>query len=165
MGELGYWMWKAGQIDAPSPQAAAPFAAQMNGQPDRAAGLWNRIGCPYEEALARSEGPGDVAIHALHLLDSLGAEPLAGRVRAELRAAGVGVPRGPSSTTQAHPRGLTGRQAEVLDLIVEGCSNGEIAARLYVSKKTVEHHVSAIFAKLGVERRTQAIAAALTIEN
>ncbi len=162
-GELGYWLWKAEGLDAnsPPPLAAPPYAAQIGERAEEAADLWARIGCPYEVALARSEGSPEVALEALATLDSLGAKPLADRVRAELRAAGVDrVPRGPSPATRANPWGLTDRQAEVLDLIVEGLSNSEIAGRLYVSKKTVEHHVSAVYAKLGVESRAQAMAAA-----
>ncbi len=161
-GELGYWMWKAGELDAPSVRAAPPFAAQMVGDTDRAVQLWERIGCPYEAALARSEGAPATALDALATFDALGAAPMAARVRSALRSAGVeGIPRGPSSTTRAHPLRLTGRQAEVLDLLVDGLSNAEIATRLFVSKKTVEHRVSAIYAKFGVETRAQAIAAAL----
>jgi DNA-binding NarL/FixJ family response regulator len=154
-------MWKAGEIDAPPDGASAPFAAQIGGDPERAAELWDGIGSPYEAALARSEGPPGLVVEALRALDALGAAPLADRVRAELRSSGVDrVPRGPHPATKAHPLGLTGRQAEVLDLIVEGLSNGDIADRLYLSKKTVEHHVSAVYAKLGVQGRAQAIVAA-----
>jgi len=49
----------------------------------------------------------------------------------------------------------------VLGLVVEGLGNAEIAERLFLSKKTVEHHVSAIFTKLAVDTRAKAIAAAL----
>lgn len=160
-GELGYWMWKADEISSPPPRAAVPFASQIGGQPDRAASLWDEIGSPYEAALARSEGSPSTAIEALAALDALGAGPLADRVRSELRTAGVDrIPRGPMPDTRAHPFGLTGRQAEVLDLIGDGLSNAQIADRLYLSKKTVEHHVSAVYAKLGVESRAQAIAEA-----
>lgn len=161
-GELGYWMWKAGEIAASPPLAAAPYAAQIDRSPEVAATRWDEIGCRYEAALARSEDVLTNALEALGSLDALGAAPLAERIRFELRSAGMGgIPRGPSRATQAHPHGLTGRQAEVLDLIAEGLSNGDIADRLYVTKKTVEHHVSAVYAKLGVETRAQAIASVL----
>lgn len=159
-GELGYWMWKAGEIDSPPADAAEPYAVQIGGDAQRAAELWEEIGCPYEAAMARTEAGTDAALEALPALVSLGATPLAERVRADLRTAGVvRIPRGPTKATTAHPFGLTGRQAEVLELIVEGRSNSDIAAHLFVSKKTVEHHVSAVYAKLGVETRAQAIAA------
>jgi DNA-binding NarL/FixJ family response regulator len=53
---------------------------------------------------------------------------------------------------------LTAREAEVVDLIAEGLSNGEIAARLFVSVATVKTHVNAVFAKLAVRDRAQLIA-------
>jgi DNA-binding NarL/FixJ family response regulator len=52
---------------------------------------------------------------------------------------------------------LTSRQIEVLRLIGEGLTNAELAERLYLSAKTVDHHVSAIFAKLDVPGRRDAI--------
>jgi DNA-binding NarL/FixJ family response regulator len=51
---------------------------------------------------------------------------------------------------------LTGREMEVLDLLAQGCTNGEIAARLYLSEGTVRNHLSAVFGKLQVTDRTQA---------
>jgi len=53
--------------------------------------------------------------------------------------------------------GLSSRELEVLQLMAEGCSNGEIAARLFVSLNTVKTHTSNLFAKMDVKRRTQAI--------
>jgi DNA-binding NarL/FixJ family response regulator len=77
-----------------------------------------------------------------------------------LRELGFGrVTRGPRASTHAHPAGLTNREWEILELIAAGRSNGEIADRLFISLKTVEHHVSAILAKLGVARRSDAATA------
>lgn len=53
--------------------------------------------------------------------------------------------------------GLSKREAEVMELIATGCSNGEIAQRLFLSEKTVKNHVNRIYAKLGVPNRATAI--------
>ena len=67
---------------------------------------------------------------------------------------------GPRGATKLNPAGLTARELEVPALIVDGLRNSEIAARLFLSEKTVDHHVSAILRKLGVSSRLKAAAEA-----
>ena len=83
----------------------------------------------------------------------LGSKPAAARIRTLLRSHGgqAALPRGPRSATAAHPAGLTSREAEVLELIADGLTNAEMAERLVLSRRTVDHHVSAVLAKLGVK--------------
>ena len=74
-----------------------------------------------------------------------------------LRGMGVrGANRGPNLTTRGSPASLTRREQEVLALLVEGLRNTEIAQRLFISARTVDHHVSAILTKLGVPTRQDA---------
>ncbi|HSJ84731.1 MAG TPA: AAA family ATPase [Acidimicrobiia bacterium] len=160
-GEVGFWMWRAGAIDGPPDLAAEPFAFHMDGKWREAADTWHEIGCPYEEGLALAEGDEEAMLRAITIFDSLGARPAAGMIRIRLRRMGVEhIPQGPRLETRSNPAGLTNRQVEVLGLMVEGLSNGEIADRLYISKKTTEHHVSAVMAKLGTPTRAKAIARA-----
>jgi DNA-binding CsgD family transcriptional regulator len=160
-GEIGFWMWRVGAIDSPPDGAAEPFALHMAGDWSAAARAWRDIGCPYEEALALADGPEGAKLEALAILDRLDARPMADRVRQQLRDLGVeSIPRGPTRETLSNPAGLTTRQLEVLRLIAEGRSNERIAEELFISKKTVEHHVSAIYGKLGVSTRPEAMRAA-----
>lgn len=164
LGELSFWMWRAGGLASVPEQIAEPFGRQIAGEWRQAAELWERLGCPYEQALAFADGDDQAKLDALALFERLGAQPAAALVRRQLREQGVtGVPRGPRPSTRANLAGLTSRQLEVLQLMVEGHSNAEIASRLFASPRTIEHHVSAVLARLEVQSRAQAISAAYTL--
>jgi DNA-binding NarL/FixJ family response regulator len=66
------------------------------------------------------------------------------------------IPRGPRTATRAAPAGLTAREQEVLALLSEGLPDREISQRLFISERTVHHHVSAVLSKIGVSSRTAA---------
>jgi DNA-binding NarL/FixJ family response regulator len=93
---------------------------------------------------------------AFDILDRLGAGAAAALAAERLRSLGERVPRGIRPSTRANPAGLTSREIEVLQLVVDGLTNAEIAAKLFVSDKTVEHHVSRLLLKLGVASRREA---------
>ena len=100
-------------------------------------------------------------LRAFAALQRLGAAPAAAIVGRRLRERGVrGLPRGPRASTRDNPAGLTAREVEVLGLVGEGLRNADIAARLFLSEKTVGHHVSAILRKLDVRSRGEASAEA-----
>jgi DNA-binding CsgD family transcriptional regulator len=161
VGELALWRRRAGlseQIVAP---VAEPYALQLAGDWRAAAERWTAIGRPYEAALALADGDGHARRHALDQLHELGAGPAAAIVARRLRARGArGLRRGPRRTTRDNPANLTPREVEVLALVEQGLRNKQIAERLFVSAKTVDHHVAAILRKLGVHTRGEAGAAA-----
>ena len=161
-GELAFWMSRA---DAPikmREKISEPYALQISGDWRAAADSWKRIGCPYEEATALADGDESARRMALEILENLGAGPAAEKLRQAMRAIGIrGIPRGPRPSTKDNPVGLTNRQMEVLALMADGFPNAEIATRLFISPKTVDHHVSAILAKLDCRTRFEAVSVAL----
>jgi ATP/maltotriose-dependent transcriptional regulator MalT len=139
---------------------------------DRALRSFSELGMPYEAArtrlflaealravqpeLARTE-----ARLALSSFEELGAVAAADASAALLRALGAPVHRGGRGERAVDA--LTKREREVLVLLGEGCSNPEIAKRLFVSRKTVEHHVAHILEKLGLKNRAEAAAEAVRV--
>jgi DNA-binding NarL/FixJ family response regulator len=79
-----------------------------------------------------------------------------------IQAASAGARAAPSSTPAGLPAELTPREAEVLSLIANGLSNGEIASTLFVSEATVKTHINHVFAKIGARDRAQAVHYAYT---
>ncbi|MGH1561138.1 ATP-binding protein [Mumia sp. DW29H23] len=158
VGELAVWRFRAGLLERPPDGCSTPFRLEIAGDPRGAALAWKELGEPYSQALALVSAGDEAALReAAELLDGLGGVAALRLVRARLRALGVtSAPRGRRPSTRSNPSGLTDRQLEVLSLIVAGASNTAIAQQLVVSPKTVEHHVSAVLAKLGVTTRGEA---------
>ncbi len=162
-GELAWWLWRAGELAAlPAADVAYPYARAISGDWSGAVDAWTAIGFPYEAAEALSDAPDEqVRVRALAVFDDLGAARSASALRLRLRAAGVRrIPRGPRPASRSGPGGLTPRQSEVLALLAAGATNAQIARCLVIAPKTVDHHVSAVLAKLGVASRREAGAVA-----
>ncbi|MFB9413745.1 helix-turn-helix transcriptional regulator [Dactylosporangium matsuzakiense] len=157
-GEAGAWLRRTGSGRVTSPVHAEPYRLELDGRWAGAAAAWEQIGSAYEAALVRLfHGDEPAQREALSVLDDLGAAAAARASRRRMRQDGVrGVPVGPRAATRAHPAGLTRREREVLELICAGHTNGEIAQRLFIAVKTVDHHVSAVLGKLGVANRSSA---------
>jgi ATP/maltotriose-dependent transcriptional regulator MalT len=137
-----------------APAAAELFRAAVN--------AFARLGLRLEAARARlalaralagesAEAAIDVGRHARNELEALGASHEADAAAAVLRSLGAKGPAGPRDVGL-----LSRREQQVLRLVGEGLSNREIASRLYLSPKTVEHHLSRIYGKLGVRSRAEA---------
>jgi len=167
VAELASWRRRAGIVDQlADSETTGPYALELGGECSGATAQWRALGCRYEAALALASSSDDSSLReALDELRALGGRPAAEIVARKLRARGArGVPRGPHAHTRANPAGLTARELEVLLLLSDGLRNAEIARRLFVSEKTIDHHVSAILRKLGVRSRGEAAAKAARLE-
>jgi len=152
--ELAVWAMRHG-LRLPAQNHHDPYLQSLRGDHAAAAQAWLGQGCRYEAALAAldSSDP-DLIRRGVDWLRQLGADGVLDRANARLRDVGV---RGPRASTAQNPAGLTDREAEVLALLAEGLSNAAIAARLVLSKRTVDHHVSAVLRKLNVTTRAEAV--------
>ena len=157
-GAVAVWLRRCGSGRPPRGELAEPCQRQVEGYPEKAAQLWTDLGCRYEAALALHDTAEERLLReALTIFTDLGASAAARITRLKMRQLGIrSVPAGPRTATRADPLGLTQREREVLELICAGHTNAEIAARLYISAKTVDHHVSAVLTKLGAPTRSAA---------
>jgi DNA-binding CsgD family transcriptional regulator/tetratricopeptide (TPR) repeat protein len=164
-GELAVWRRRAGLAEQSPPVVDGPFALELAGRAQAAAERWTELGGPYEAALALAAADDeDLLRRSFDEFQRLGAQPAAVIVARRLRERGArGVPRGPRPATRENPAQLTTRELDVLALVAEGLRNSDIAERLFVSRKTVDHHVSAILRKLDVRTRGEAGAEAVRL--
>ncbi len=161
-GELAFWRWCAGDVFTPPEWIASPYALQIAGNWRAAAHEWERLGCPYEQAMALMDGDQAAQLAALEIFQRLEARPILARLKQQLRAAGVrSIPRGPREETREHRFGLTARELEILSCLIKGPSNQAIAQQLGLSTRTVEHHIASILQKTGAQSRRELVALAL----
>jgi DNA-binding CsgD family transcriptional regulator len=154
-GAVAVWLRRTGSERPAQGDVVEPYRCLLDGDAVRTATAWTRLGCRYEAGLALVDsGQETLRRQAFTMFTDLGATAAARLARRALRRPGArSIPTGPRNTTQAHPLGLTRREQEVVALIAGAHTNAQIAGQLFISAKTVDHHVSAILAKLGVPDR------------
>jgi len=157
-GEIAAWLRRTGSPRPARGELAGPYRPQVAGDGQEAARLWAGLGCSYEAGLALHDAANETPLReALKIFTGLGALAAARLTRHKMRRLGIrSIPAGPRNATWADPLGLTRREREVLNLICAGHTNAEIAAKLFISAKTVDHHVSAVLAKLDAPTRSVA---------
>lgn len=159
--ELTFWAHRLG-VDLPEWEPMGRAALELSGHAEEASAKWAKGGYPIEALITRAMAL-EADLDAIFTeLAGLGAHGVSRGLRQELQRRGVArVPRGPRADTVENPAGLTNREMEVLALLRAGLSNAAIAENLYISEKTVGHHVSSVLAKLGVSSRGKAAAMAI----
>jgi DNA-binding CsgD family transcriptional regulator/tetratricopeptide (TPR) repeat protein len=165
VGQLACWRLRAGVREELPVEVPDPWAAELKGELERAATLWNELDAPYEAALALAGSESEQLLNrSLDALQGLDGRPAAAIVSRRLRERGFrGRPRGPRASTRSNPAHLTERELDVLSLLAQSLSNAEIADRLVLSRRTVDHHVSAILRKLSARTRVHAATEALRL--
>jgi DNA-binding CsgD family transcriptional regulator/tetratricopeptide (TPR) repeat protein len=155
LGGLAHLLSRTGVTVAVPAGVAEPYRLHLNGFCEEAARRWRQVGCPYEAALALLDSDDEHLLReALAVFDQLGAQPMRDATARRLRRRGVrDIPRR-STTTGAD--GLSAREREVLTLLADGRRNTEIAEELFLSRRTVEHHVASVLRKLRVSNRAEA---------
>jgi DNA-binding CsgD family transcriptional regulator len=166
VAQLTFWRTRVGlEAERADPESPDPFVLAASGRWSAAASAWSRRGCPYETAFMRAHTEDEEELlDALAASRRLGARPLETLVSRRMRSLGIPIPRGPRPTTRSNSAHLTTRELDVLELLAEGYRNAEIAERLVVSRRTVDHHVSAILRKLEARTRGEAVARAAQLD-
>jgi DNA-binding CsgD family transcriptional regulator len=155
-GQIGAWAAQArAEYLRLRANDSGPLVAEWTDVRD----CWQSLRQPYPEAYANlrlaeaelASGDRRAASRELSsaatLAERLGAGPLAGLIGDVARRSGVGAMPTPASD------GLTAREREILNMVVAGASNRDIATALFISPKTVSVHVSALLRKFGVSGR------------
>ena len=160
-----YWLRKARRQYLPIKERYEGYEGTSSSIVSKEAAAWEKLGCQYEQALTLFEGSDDDKRKAISIIHQLGATAVYEKMKFEMRGSGIkSIPRGIRKTTQSNPALLTDRELDVLHLLNEGMQNKEIAAKLFISAKTVDHHISAILYKLEVKSRTKAVQEAIRLE-
>src|SRR5258708_36511620 len=157
ISQLGFWLWRAGVMENAPLEAAEPVRLHIEGHLRGASDEWRRLERPYEASLALADSDEEEdLVEAVGELRRLGAGPALAMAQQRPPAPGAPIPRGPPPTTRSNPAGPPRRGREDLPPAQDGLRDAEIAERLFISQKTVGHHVSSILGKLGVRSRAEA---------
>ncbi len=160
-----FWLWKAGKEHLIPDGQYDDLDKENLTTAEKQTELWEKWTCPYEQALALAEQGEECKKKALLTIKELGADAVYEKMKREMREAGIkNIPRGIRNTTRSNLAHLTDREVDVLRLLKEGLQNKEIAERLFISAKTVDHHISSILLKLEVKSRVKAVNEAIQLE-
>ena len=160
--EFAFWMKKAGRHFVADKEIAEAYDTSIVAKALKAASIWEKTGCLYEQALVLFEGKEVDKRKAIKIVQDLDANAVYEKMKQEMRNSGIkNIPRGIRKSTRSNAALLTYREMDVLRLLKDDMHNKEIAAQLYISAKTVDHHISSILFKLDASSRAKAVSAAI----
>ena len=163
--EFVFWLQKARKEHLQLNNVYEGYDVSNIKKAQQAAAIWQKKGYPYGQALALFEGDPDDKREAIKIVQELGADSVYEKMKLEMRTSGIKkIPRGIRKITRSNPAHLTERELDVLQLLKEGLQNKEIGARLFISDRTVGHHISSIFFKLDVNSRVKAVQEAVHMD-
>ncbi len=163
--EFAFWLYKVRKQRMPLKERLDSYDTGSAAKVQKAAAIWQRLGCNYLEALVLFDGNRDDKRKAVTIIQGLGATAVYEKMKLEMKASGIkNIPRGLRKATLSNPAFLTEREIDVLHLLHGGMQNKEIATQLFISAKTVDHHISSIFYKLEVNTRVKAVRQAVKLE-
>jgi hypothetical protein len=101
IGEIAFWLWKGKGLAEIPECIAEPFLLQIKGDWQTAAKIWEELKCPYEQALALSDGNEKAMKRAVEIFDSLGAAAASQLIKQKMRKSGIkNIPKGPRQSTK-----------------------------------------------------------------
>lgn len=163
--EFIFWMKKSGRNYLPLKETTEAYDISSTPKVLKAAEFWENSGCPYEQALVLFEGKDTDKRKAIVMFQDLGANAVHEKLKQEMKNMGIkNIPRGIRASTRSNAALLTSREMDILLLLKEELQNKEIAAKLFISAKTVDHHISSILFKLEVNSRSKAVTEALRMK-
>jgi DNA-binding CsgD family transcriptional regulator len=160
--QFAFWIKKAGRDLTSVKENFDAYDTSSAAKAMKAATFWEKAGCPYEQAVAMFEGKDDDKRKAIGMVQESGATAVYEKMKQTMRNLGITkIPRGIRESTRSNAALLTGRELDVLKLLKEELHTKEIAAQLYLSAKTIEHHISSILFKLEANSRSKAVTEAV----
>uniref|UniRef100_UPI00374D0BDC helix-turn-helix domain-containing protein n=1 Tax=Mucilaginibacter sp. TaxID=1882438 RepID=UPI00374D0BDC len=160
--EFAFWMKKAGRHFIQGKKIAEVYDTSSAAKALIAATFWEKSGCPYQQALVLFEGKDEDKRKAIVMVQDLGAIAVYEKLKQEMKNLGIkNIPRGIRNSTRSNIALLTGREMDILQLLKVELHNKEIASQLYISSKTVDHHISSILFKLNANSRSKAVSEAV----
>jgi DNA-binding CsgD family transcriptional regulator len=163
--EFAFWLFRARKQQLSGCKIYEGYDTGNTAKALKAAAFWKKTGNPYMEALTLFEGNDADKRKALTIIQGLGADAVFEKMKLEMRTSGIkNIPKGIRKTTRSNAALLTTRELDLLPLLKEGLQNKEIASRLFISAKTVDHHISSILFKLDVNSRFKAVKEAVRQE-